>query len=161
MVIRGVDDGDFRDAMARWASTVTVFAVRDPDDGRVHATTVSSFAPVSAEPPEVVASLNANAQALPFVREGGAVGISLLAEDQRKWARIFADPFPVGPMPWHADGVPMIPGALVALECDVRAVHATEGASRLVVARVVGVTLGEAARPLLYWHREYHRLRED
>jgi flavin reductase (DIM6/NTAB) family NADH-FMN oxidoreductase RutF len=156
-----VDDETFRDAMAGWASTVTVVAVRDMDDGRVHATTVSSFAPVSSEPPEVVVSLNPNAQALPFVREGGSLGISLLAEGQTRWARVFADPFPVGPMPWTDDGIPVVPGAAVALECAVRAVHATEGGSRLVVARVLGISTGETDRPLLYWQRGYHRFGED
>lgn len=158
---KGVDDQTFRDAMADWASTVTVVAVRDRDDGRVRATTVSSFAPISSDPPEVVVSLNPNAQALPFVREGGSLGISLLAEGQTRWARVFADPFPVGPMPWTGDGTPVIPGAIVALECTVRAVHATEGGSRLVVARVVGITGDGSDRPLLYWQRGYHRLGED
>jgi flavin reductase (DIM6/NTAB) family NADH-FMN oxidoreductase RutF len=160
----GPDDGSaspidaeaFREAMAQWASTVTVVAVRDPDDGRVRATTVSSFAPVSAEPPEVVVSLNANAQVLPFVREGRPMGISLLAEDQRRWARVFADSFPVGPMPWGDDGIPTIAGSIVALECDVRAIHATEGGSRLVIARVVRLAPDGAEEPLLYWRRGYH-----
>lgn len=147
--------------MARWASTVTVVAVRDADDGRVHATTVSSFAPVSTEPPEVVVSLNPSAQALPFVREGGILGISLLAEDQQRWARVFADSFPVGTMPWKDEGVPTIPGAVVALECLVRSVHATDGRSRLIVARVTRVSSSGSDRPLLYWRRGYHRLRED
>jgi len=157
----GVEDELFRNAMAEWASTVTVVAVRDPDDGRVHATTVSSFAPVSSDPPEVVVALNASAQALPFVRNGGALGISLLAEGQTRWARVFADPFPVGPMPWAGEGVPTIPEAAVALECAVRAVHATEGRSRLVIARVVRVAVVGNDRPLLYWRRGYHRPADD
>ena len=157
----GVEEKAFRDAMAEWASTVTVVAVRDPDGGRVHATTVSSFMPVSSDPPEVVVSLNPNAQALPFVREGGALGISLLKEGQSRWAQVFADSFPVGPKPWAESGVPTVPGAVVALECAVRAVHATEGGSRLVVARVVGVTAGGNDRPLLYWRRGYHQPGDD
>lgn len=157
----GVDDEAFRDAMAGWASTVTVVAVRDVDDGRVHATTVSSFAPISRAPPEVVVSLNPNAQALPFVREGGSLGISLLAQDQTRWARVFADPFPVGPMPWTDEGIPVVPDAAVALECAVRAVYATEGGSSLVVARVLGISGGATDRPLLYWQRGYHRLGEE
>ncbi|MEX2467160.1 MAG: flavin reductase family protein [Gemmatimonadota bacterium] len=147
--------------MANWASTVTVVAIRDPGDGRVRATTVSSFAPVSLEPPEVVVSLNPNAQVLPFVREGGALGISLLAEDQQRWGKIFADSFPVGPMPWAAEGVPTIPDAIAALECRVVAIHATDGGSRLVVARVGRIVPGEGDRPLLYWRRAYHGLTDD
>lgn len=150
----------FRDAMARWASTVTVCAVRNADDGRVHATTVTSFAPVSADPPQVVVSLNANAQALPFVRVGGHVGISLLGEDQRRMARVFADPFPVGPPPWPESGVPVLDGAVATLVCRVTDVHEVRGGTRLVVAEAEHVGLGDGERPLLYWRRSYGVLGE-
>lgn len=155
----GVDPDRFRDAMARWASTVTLVAARDADDGRVRATTATSFAPVSAEPPEVVVSLSPAAQVLPFVDVGGTVGISLLAADQRRWARLFADSYPVGPSPWPADGVPLLPDALAGLSCTVRAIHPTEGRSRLVVARIEEVVLGAmAAEPLVYGNRAYRSL---
>jgi len=147
--------------MARWASSVIVVAVRDPGDGRVRATTATSFAPVSAAPPQVVVSLGANAQALPFVRVDGRVGVSLLGEDQRSWARIFADTFPVGPSPWADEGVPLIAGSVAALSCTVRAIHPVAGGSRLVVAEVVDVGLGERERPLLYWRRGYRTLAGD
>lgn len=154
----GVDADLFRDAMARWAATVTVVAARDATDGRVRATTATSFAPVSAEPPEVVVSLNPSAQVLPFIEEGGVVGISLLAADQRRWARLFADSYPAGPSPWPAEGVPLLPGALAGLTCSVQAVHPTEGRSRLVVARLEAVVLGDDVEPLLYADRTYRRL---
>ena len=152
-----VGDAAFRDAMTRWASTVTVVAVREDgaDDGAVHATTVTSFAPVSTEPPQVVVSLNPNAQALPFVELGGRVGISLLSREQGRWARVFADPLPVGPMPWAERGPPLVPGASVGLVCAVRLMHPTAGGSRLVVAEVEEIHPGEDDRPLLYWRRRY------
>jgi hypothetical protein len=78
----GADPQRFKDAMARWASTVTVVAVRGRDDRRIRATTVTSFAPVSAEPPEVVVSLNASAQVLPFLGLGDHFGISLLSRKE-------------------------------------------------------------------------------
>jgi flavin reductase (DIM6/NTAB) family NADH-FMN oxidoreductase RutF len=154
----GVDPDLFRDAMARWAATVTVVAARGADDGRVRATTATSFAPVSAEPPEVVVSLSPGAQVLPFLDVGGPVGISLLAADQRQWARLFADSYPVGPSPWPEEGVPLISGAVAGLACTVRAIHPTEGRSRLVVARIEGVALGGDLGPLLYANRTYRRL---
>lgn len=158
---RGVDARLFKDAMATWASTVTVVAVRGGHDGRIRATTVTSFAPVSAEPPEVVVSLNPSAQVLPFLDVGDAFGISLLARGQRRWARVFADSFPVGPMPWPEEGVPVLPEALAALTCSVRAVHATEGRSRLIVARVEDLVTHPDAEPLLYWKRAYHGVADE
>lgn len=150
----------FKEALARWASTVTVFAVRDPDDGSVHATTVTSFAPVALHPPLVVVSLSPSAQALPFVEVGRTAAISLLAEDQARWASMFAESYPVGPKPWPEDGVPLIPDAVAALVCAVEAIHPTAGGSRLVLCRVDEIVLGGAHRPLVYWQRAYRGLEE-
>ena len=148
----------FKEALARWASTVTVFAVRDRDTGSVHAPTVTSFAPAAAYPPLVVVSLSPRAQALPFVEVGGSVGITLLAESQSRWASTFADSYPVGPQPWTDEGTPVIPGAAAALRCTVEEIHATTGGGRLVVCRVHDIELGEEDHPLLYWKREYRKL---
>ena len=154
----GVAAERFREALARWASTVTLVAVREPDTGRVHATTATSFAPVSTEPPQVLFALGPGAQVVPFLEVGGAVGVSLLAEDQQRWATIFADAFPVATPEWSfTGGAPALPGALVALACTVRSVDPVEGGAALVVSRVQEVTLGDGARPLLYWDRGYGR----
>jgi flavin reductase (DIM6/NTAB) family NADH-FMN oxidoreductase RutF len=155
-----VDPERFREALARWASTVTVVAVRDADTGAVHATTVSSFAPVAADPPQVLVALGPGAQVLPFVDVGDAIGVSVLAESQSRWATVFADAFPVGSAPWQPDGAPVVPGAAAALACTVRQVHRTDGESRVVICRVEDVTLGDEERPLLYWRRTYARLED-
>lgn len=150
----------FREVFSRWAATVTIVAALD-DDGRVHATTVSSFAPVSARPPLLVVSLGAGAQVLAFVDVGGRLGISMLGEDQSRWASIFADSFPVRAPEWTDGPVPLIPDVVAGLACTVQAVHPTEGGSRVVVCRVDDIELGDRERPLLYWQRAYRTLAED
>ena len=155
----GVGPEAFKEALARWASGVTVVAVRD--EGRVHATTASAFLSISVEPPHVLVSLGPGAQALPFLEPGAPFGVSVLAEDQRRHATVFADAFPVGASPFPDEGTPLIPGALAGLACRVRDVHAA-GDHRLVVGLVEDVVLrteGEG-RPLLYWDRAYRGLEE-
>lgn len=147
----------FREAFARWAASVTVVAVRD-DGGTVHATTVSSFAPLSAQPPLVVICLGGGAQVLPFVDVGSRVGVSLLGEDQGRWASIFADSFPVAAPEWTECDAPRIPGAVMTLDCVVGAVHVGEGTSRLAVCHVDDIELGDDDRPLVYWRRGYATL---
>lgn len=147
----------FREAFARWAATVTLVAARDDRD-KVHATTVSSFAPLSADPPLVVVCLGPSAQVLPYAEEGDAVGVSLLPEGGSRWATIYADSFAVRTPEWSAGGAPTLPGAVATLRCTVRAVHLTEGRSRVLVCRVDEIELGDEDRPLLYWERGYHRL---
>jgi flavin reductase (NADH) len=146
----------FKEALSHWASTVTVVALRDGDS--VQAVTVSSFAPVSADPPAIVVSLGPTARILPFVREGGAFTVNLLAEDQRGVARNFADSFPVGPDPFPADGPPVLEGAVLTLLCSVHRMVEVAGGGQLVVGRVEGATEGSGDRPLLYHRRGYERL---
>lgn len=152
-----VEADRFREAFARWAATVTIVAARDDDD-RVHATTVSSFAPVSARPPLVVISLGAGAQVLPAAEPGRKVGVSVLGEEQSHWASIFSDSFPVRSPEWTEGDAPRIPDAVSSLGCTVRAVYPTEGGSRLVLCHVDEIALGDHDRPLLYWRRGYRAL---
>lgn len=150
----------FREALARWAATVTLVAARG-DDGRVHATTVSSFAPLSAEPPLVVVCLGAGAQVLPFAGEGKQVGVSLLAEDQSRWATVYADSFAVRAPEWTPGPAPVVPGAVATLSCTVEAVHPAAGGSRVLVLGVDAIAPGDAERPLIYWRRAYRRLADE
>lgn len=150
----------FREAFARWAATVTVVAVRGRE-GRIHATTVSSFAPVSARPPLVVICLGGGAQVLPFLEPGARVGVSVLTEGQSRWASVYADSFPVRAPDWSEGDAPLIPDAVASIRCTVRAIHPTEGGSRIVVCHVDHVELGDDERPLLYWQRGYRRLDEE
>lgn len=157
----GVTARAFKDALSWWAATVTVVAVRAHD--RVLATTVSSFAPVAAEPPLVVVSLGASAQVVPALKEGATFTVSLLDRSQERIASVYADSFPVGPSPFADQGSepgsdpgpPVVEGALVALECEVDAIHPTPGGARLVTGKVVRVVEGPGEEPLVYWRREY------
>jgi flavin reductase (DIM6/NTAB) family NADH-FMN oxidoreductase RutF len=153
----GVAPEAFREALGRWVSGVSVVAVRDEDDGRVYATTVSSLGGVSAEPPRISFSLGPGAQVLPFLPEGGRFAVSVLARDQARLARIFTDAFPVGPSPFPGEGDPVIPGCHVGLVCAVDRVVAVD-ASRVVVALVLAAEPDDAARPLVYYRREYRSL---
>jgi flavin reductase (DIM6/NTAB) family NADH-FMN oxidoreductase RutF len=149
----GVEPALFREALSHWASTVTIVAVRDGTD--VHATTVTSFVPVSADPPLVATALGAGAQVLPWMEAGARFVVSLLSEDQRGVASMFADSFPVGPSPFPSTGDPIVAGAVASLVCTVVDIHPTQGGTRLVVGRVQAVREGSGDRPLVYHRRGY------
>jgi flavin reductase (NADH) len=155
----GVSVETFREALSHWATTVTIVAVREAD--RVHATTVSSFAPVSADPPLIVVSLGANAQVLPWLERGVTFAVSLLAENQNRLASVFADSYPVGPSPFPDEGDPVVTGAMASLICSVRDVIPTESDARLVLGRVKSASHDDRKGPLLYQRRGYRRLDEE
>lgn len=151
----GVDAERFRDALAAWASGVTVAAVREPE--RVYATTVSAFVSLSLRPPLVGVSLGAGAQILPFLDARTDFAVSFLAKDQRRLASDFADSFPVGPSPFPASGPPLVEGALGGLVCTVHDRIET-GDHVLVVGLVEDTGVSSDDEPLLYWDRDYRRL---
>lgn len=150
-----MDSDDFRDAMSRWPSGVTLVASRQ--DQRVVATTVSSFMSLSLDPPLVLLALGANATILPFLQAGDRFGVSVLAEAQRRLATVYADSYPVGPDPFSSDGAPLVTGALVALECVVNETR-TGGDHTIVIAAVERVHTAGDDMPLIRYRRRYHGL---
>jgi flavin reductase (NADH) len=146
---------EFRAALSRWPSGVTIVACRDGD--RVVATTVSSFTSLSLDPPLVLIALGRNATILPFLQVGTRFGISVLTAAQRRLAAVFADPLPVGPSPFAAAGDPLVDGALVGLACTVSEVRAG-GDHHIVIARVAEVVALNDGPPLIRYRRRYHEL---
>lgn len=144
-----------REALSRWASGVTIVAVRQ--EGQVHALTVSAFMPVSVDPPLVLVSLGPNASALPYLEPGTPFAISFLAADQRGLASRYADVMPVGPAPFADQGPPTIDAGVAALSCVVEDVRAA-GDHHLVIGRVEAATTGKAGPALGYYRREYQQV---
>ncbi len=144
-----------REAWSHWASGVTVLATRA--GGRVQALTVSSFFPLSLDPPLVLTSLGPNAAALPFLEPGTGYAISILAGDQQRLASRYADTFPVGPDPFPASGPPVIEGALATLVCTVDELI-RRGDHTLVVGRVEEATSRGDGPALAHFRRAYHTL---
>lgn len=151
-----VSPREFKEAFSYHATGVAIVAVRD--GGTVHATTVSSFVPVSVAPPVVLVSVSGNAQVLPFLDEGARFTLNLLRAEQRSLATRYADSYPIGPSPFAEEGDPVIPEALASLRCLVQSVVPVHG-TRVVLGRVVGTrTGGDEHRALVHYRRGYHVL---
>lgn len=148
-----VSEERFKEALSFHAAGVTVVALRI--DGEVHATTVSSFIPVSASPPRVLLSVGGNARVLPFFEEGLEFVVNLLSSEQKRVATVFADSFPVGPSPFPNQGPPELSDALAALRCRVVSMIETPG-GLLILGRVEGTRFGEGEAALVRYRRGYH-----
>src|SRR5687768_9288613 len=133
-----VDRQLFRHALSQFASGITVITTRDAL-GRAYGLTVSAFASVSLEPPLVLVSIDQRSDAHPGFREGRLFAVSILAEGQDEVSRRFAyrsdDRFS-SPLQEGELGLPLVPGALAHLECEV--VTATEAGDHVIyVGRVL------------------------
>ena len=150
-----VSRDDFRDALAHWATGVSIVAVRDESD--VQATTVGSLTSISDDPPTIAVSLTASARILPFLTQDVRFGVSVLEASQARIASVFADSYPVGPSPFGDDEIPLVENAVVGLACRVTQITAVSG-SYLVIGMVEHVTHGPERDPLVYYRRQYQGL---
>lgn len=109
-----------RATLANFATGVAVITTLDPE-GQPFGVTVNSFNAVSLSPPLVLWSLALSAQALPIWRAAKGFVVNILAEDQGDLCRLFAsrteDRF--AGLDWKPglDGLPVLPGAVAALQC--------------------------------------------
>jgi len=152
---------DFKDALASWASGVSIVATRA--GGLVYGITVSSFASLSLEPPLVLVCV-ANRNRLPaMVREANGFAISLLSADQGAASAAFArsgrEPTPDFDVAEErtARGLPVVAGAVAYLGCELHS-ELVVGDHTIVVGRVVEAVASPDREPLLYYRRRYRTL---
>ena len=142
----------FRDALAQFASGVTVVAARDA--GGLTGLTATAFCSVSLDPALVLVSVARTASAHDRIVRADRLGISVLTLDQAWIAQQFAqhgvDRF-LGVRLDPDRGVPLIVGALAHLECTHHAAHLA-GDHTLLVVEVVEST-AFAGAPLVHHGR--------
>jgi len=141
----------FKEALARFASGVTVVSARLGEEER--GMTATAFMSLSLEPPLVALAVSEKARLLPVLEGAGAFAVSLLREGQEAVSEHFAGR--------PKEGVVLeegrVKGALAVLFCRLHALY-PGGDHRIVVGLVERVELGEEGPPLVYFQRGYRRL---
>jgi flavin reductase ActVB len=145
---------DFREALAHFASGVTIITAR-AGAGPV-GFTASAFSSVSLAPPLVLVCIAHTASAHDDVVAADRFGVSVLGEGQEWIAEQFArhgvDRF--GGVPLRAEsagGVPFIEGALVHLDCGRHATYVAGDHTILIGEVQRGST--QPGRPLVHFAR--------
>jgi flavin reductase (DIM6/NTAB) family NADH-FMN oxidoreductase RutF len=154
-----VDPAAFRAVLGRFCSGITVITALGP--GGPLGLTCQSFSSLSLDPPLVLFSPARTSVTWPRIREAGRLCVNVLAEEH-SWlstamARSGTDKF--AGVRWGASphGAPRLDGAVAWLDCAVEAEH-DGGDHTIVVAAVLGLSAGPAARPLLYYRGQYATL---
>ena len=154
-----LDPSDFRAALARFASGVTILTTRSAD-GVDLGMTATAFSSLSLSPPLVLACVDLGATMASHLPVGAPLAVHVLAADQAAWSSRFAgtegDRFTGLPLTRGIGDAPLLPDTLARLECRVTARH-PGGDHVIVVAEVERVSLGEQP-PLLYVRGAYARL---
>lgn len=154
-----IDTRQFRNALGRFASGVTVLTAEEGE--QIHAMTANAFTSVSLDPPLILVSLDNRSsmhRILPKVRR---FGISVLAEDQDAHSNHFAGRIVEG---LHVrfvqrNGIRLVGGAVAYFIAEVVDIHPA-GDHTLYISRVEHFEANEG-RPLLFFGGRYHHMREE
>jgi 3-hydroxy-9,10-secoandrosta-1,3,5(10)-triene-9,17-dione monooxygenase reductase component len=159
-----VSTATFRTVMGQFATGVTVVTALDGD--RPQGITVNALTSVSLEPAIVMIALDRKRFIVPTIDATGRYAINVLAEDQQWLSDCFAganvapsrDAFCGAAWRPGETGLPLLVGAIAAMECEV--VDRFEvGDHYLYVGNVHALALDEpGAPPLLYHRRRYLRI---
>jgi len=155
--------GQFRAALGRFASGVTVVTLRTPDDD-VHGMTANAFSSLSLEPFRVLVCVERASHTHPLLMGAEKFGINILSEEQRRLAEFFArvekdraSAERAGArFSFTGSGTPLLEGCLATLECRLVAAH-DSGDHTIFVGEVENLHTAEG-RPLLYYRGRYSRL---
>ncbi|MBS1890572.1 MAG: 3,4-dihydroxy-2-butanone-4-phosphate synthase [Actinobacteria bacterium] len=151
-----------RDVMGHFATGVSVVTARDPAGNPV-GTTANAISSVSLDPPLLLACLANDSETLAAIRDTGRFAINILAADQRHHSDRFAkkgDAVASHEVEFseHDLGVPVLPGALATIACEVEAIHPA-GDHQIVVGDARHLHHREPrTRPLLFFRGAYSQL---
>lgn len=148
----GFSAQDFRAALGRFATGVTIITTRGPDGVPV-GLTISSFNSVSLAPPLVLWSLALRAGSLAVFRDAGHYAIHVLRAEQRGLAERFAvkdiDRFAGLPDRRGLGEVPLLDGCAATFECRSHSCHEA-GDHLIFVGEVLQCQAQTDAAPLIF-----------
>jgi flavin reductase (DIM6/NTAB) family NADH-FMN oxidoreductase RutF len=161
----GIEPQAFREVMAHWASGVTVVTTLEQD--QPVGITVSSFASLSLQPPQILVCINRKLYTHDTLVRSGFFAVNILTIDQVAWGMRFAGMVPEaedrfqGIQWFHAEtGAPLLPAVLGWLDCRVR--HALDGGDHTIfVGEVVASSVRDDGEPLMYFNRSWRRLASE
>jgi flavin reductase (DIM6/NTAB) family NADH-FMN oxidoreductase RutF len=163
-IIMPVESDLLRQVMRFWATGVTV--VTAAHEGIRHGMTVSSFTSVSLDPPQVLVSLSRESRTHDLVDHSRNFGITILDSNQQDISDLFA-----GRVPDDMDrlegqetitlvtGTPLLKHGLAHLDCRVLTTVGS-GTHTIFIAEVLFAQSMDDGEPLLYFNREYQRMKK-
>ena len=161
-----VTASDFRNAMRQLTGGVSVITAGKGRD--ISGMTVTSVSSLAVDPPSLIVSLNRESSSWPLVKRYGFFGVNILASDQIDVAERFtgkgglkgADRFAGARWITRASGVPLLDGALAAIDCEVEDI-VERHSHAIVIGRVLDVAVSARTAALAYWQGRYVAVDQD
>ncbi|MEO8663709.1 MAG: flavin reductase family protein [Bryobacteraceae bacterium] len=154
-----VDPKEFRRAVGRFLTGVTITTVRDPE-GRPHGLTANSFTSVSLAPPLILLCIDTRARLLDHFMQTAYFAVNILSEQQKDLSNQFAKPNidRFDGVEWMEGrfGSPLLPGSLAHLEC--RLVQSHEAGDHIILIGEVLQLSHCDGGPLCYFSGAYRHI---
>jgi flavin reductase (DIM6/NTAB) family NADH-FMN oxidoreductase RutF len=154
-----INKNEFRQALSRFASGVTVVTARDADN-HLHGITVSAFCSVSLEPPLVLVCIEKRAGSHHAFQTGKAFVVNLLATHQQhisdRFASRVADKFEGIAYKNGIESLPLLDDALANLECVLKYSY-DAGDHTIFVGEIENAHVSDG-EPLIYFHGNYRKI---
>lgn len=153
---------NFRKACGFWATGVSIVTTRDVDH-TPFGLTMNAVTSLSLTPPLFVICVDNKSDTLEPMKRSGVFCINVLSAGQQDLSNRFAkkgqDKFDGVGFERGATGAPMLDGRLMAIDCQVTAVH-PGGDHHIFVGEVRAISLppSEDLQPLLYYRGRYGAL---
>ena len=158
-----VDAQDFKAALGRFCSGVTVITVAGPEGD--HGMTASAFSSLSLDPPLILVCVRKGSHTHELLTAGSGFGVNILGKDQVSVSNRFAGWWEEGKSKWddleitraQVSGAALIGGALAWLDCSKHA-ELDGGDHTIFVGEVQNAqSFGErdSLEPLLYFAGKY------
>src|SRR3954468_23258304 len=165
-VSKEVSQDDFRGAMRQLTGGVSVITVGRGKD--ISGMTVTSVSSLSVDPPALIASVNRSASSWPLLQRYGCFGVNILTSDQIDIAERFtgkdglkgAERFAGAEWTTRASGVPLLQGALAAIDCEIEEI-VERHSHAILIGRVLDLQLSTRTAALAYWQGQYVAIDRD
>jgi flavin reductase (DIM6/NTAB) family NADH-FMN oxidoreductase RutF len=163
---QGVLKDDFRGAMRQLTGGVSVITTGRGKD--ISGMTVTSVSSLSVDPPALIVSINRGASSWPLLQRYGFFGVNILTSDQIDIAERFtgkgglkgAERFAGAEWTTRASGVPLLIGALAAIDCEVEEI-VERHSHGIVIGRVLDLQRSTRTAALAYWQGQYVAIDRD
>jgi flavin reductase (DIM6/NTAB) family NADH-FMN oxidoreductase RutF len=161
-----ISSDEFRGAMRHLTGGVSVITVGSGKD--ITGMTVTSVSSLSVEPPTLIVSINRESSSWPILRRQGFFGVNILGAGQLDVAERFtgkgglkgADRFAGAQWTTRISGVPLLVGALAAIDCEVEEI-VERHSHAIVIGRVLDIQKSGHTAALAYWQGRYVAVDQD
>ncbi len=164
-LINQITADGYKAGMRQLAASVNIVAAEF--NGSRDGLTATAACSISAEPPQLLVSVNSTSGAHTIIRKAGAFSLNILARDQEDIAKRFAgmdgaersERFGLGAWETMVTGAPLLAGAVANFDCEVEQM-VTAATHTIFIGQVIAVTSREDGRPLLYGDGKFTGLAE-